>query len=88
MGRTDFQVKIRGYRIELGEIEAVLVGARGGGRRRWWWCGSMVGWSGWWGMWWPVVGVDRRWGSWSGFVAARLPSYMVPVVVVVDRRCR
>ena len=82
-GRADTQVKIRGYRVELGEVEGFLSGhpsvaecrvvlQTGGGER-------LVAY---------VVGsadqaVDEAaLGAW---LAAELPEYMVPKVVVLDR---
>ncbi|OON72765.1 hypothetical protein B1H18_28890 [Streptomyces tsukubensis] len=93
VGRSDEQIKIRGFRVEPGEIEAVLarhprvdravVVAREdtpGGRR-------LVGYA--------VATAEAAAQAQEGqpvdpaevraFVAGRLPEYMVPAVVVVDR---
>lgn len=86
IGRKDNQIKLRGYRIELGEIEACLLlhpdvgrcavmvrddaGATGGK--------SLVAY--------VVAASDARnldRGALAGFVAERLPAYMVPAVYVV-----
>ena len=81
---ADFQVKVRGLRIELGEIEAALLarptvcvrGRRGASRH----VARCTGWS-------PYVvaaaaaTVDV--GGVAGGVGEALPSYMVPVAVVV-----
>lgn len=89
LGRTDRQLKLRGHRIEPGEVEAVLVGhpsvqqavtlaqpAAGGER-------MLV----------AYVTVEQV-GAYASevadaeglraYAAARLPGYMVPVVVVLD----
>ncbi|MGW0391213.1 amino acid adenylation domain-containing protein [Streptomyces sp. NPDC003042] len=92
LGRADGQVKVRGFRIELGEVEDVLARAPGVGRvvvivredRP----GfrqlvayvvpapdtDAIGES-------PAGGPDPV--AWRGFVARRLPEYMVPAVVMV-----
>ncbi|MFG2994504.1 amino acid adenylation domain-containing protein [Streptomyces sp. NPDC048257] len=82
LGRDDFQVKIGGHRIELGEIEAVL-GAHPGVRtavvvaqdaRR------LIGYAV------PESGADLADQELRTHLAAKLPSYMVPAVVVtLDR---
>ncbi len=83
LGRLDHQVKIRGFRIELGEIEAVLkqhetvreavvlVDEDPPDRKRLLACvvTTKKG---------PRVATDLR-----GFLSERLPSYMVPSVVVL-----
>ncbi|MET8232772.1 amino acid adenylation domain-containing protein [Micromonospora sp. NPDC005298] len=81
LGRSDNQVKIRGFRVELGEIEAVLVrhpavaaavaAVLGDGSLR-----RLVAY---------VVGVDGAPPGTSelrGWLAERLPGYMVPESVV------
>ncbi|WP_067813668.1 non-ribosomal peptide synthetase [Nocardia inohanensis] len=84
LGRTDFQVKIRGQRIELGEIDAVLAGAPGvefavtlGVRTP---AGK------------PALaayvvpdgtGAAPSAGELRGYLAERLPAYMVPAALVV-----
>jgi amino acid adenylation domain-containing protein len=79
LGRTDFQLKIRGVRMEPGEIEAALqshpavrravVVARedGAGERR------LVGY---------VVAPADAAAELRAYLAARLPEYMVPAVIV------
>ncbi|MGW6739453.1 non-ribosomal peptide synthase/polyketide synthase [Streptomyces sp. NPDC055025] len=74
VGRADEQVKIRGFRIELGEVEAVLddhpeVAQAVATVRDGRLVAHVVG---------GVEGSELR-----EFVAARLPEYMVPAVVVV-----
>ena len=81
LGRVDHQVKIRGFRIELGEIEAALAahpgGARGGGR---WPARTEPGRHAAGGLRRAAPGaVARTPPSCGGFLAARLPDYMVPV---------
>jgi amino acid adenylation domain-containing protein len=86
LGRLDHQVKIRGFRVELGEIEALLLrhpairegvvglrdGAGGGQRLVAYLVPSGPE---------PPVAADLR-----GFLAARLPDYMVPsVFLALDR---
>jgi acyl carrier protein len=79
LGREDAQVKVQGHRIELGEVEAALLqhsGVRGaaaaavgrpqGGRR-------LVAWYV------PEPDEDPGAEALRGFLAAKLPSYMVPV---------
>ncbi|WP_280469910.1 amino acid adenylation domain-containing protein, partial [Nocardia brasiliensis] len=84
VGRVDDQVKIRGFRIELGEVEAALVQhelvgaavvvAREGqaGKRLVGYVTAVAGSAG------VLDGAAVR-----GFVASRLPEFMVPSVVVV-----
>ncbi|BCJ70074.1 hypothetical protein Prubr_70950 [Polymorphospora rubra] len=78
LGRADQQVKIRGFRVELGEIEAVLTGhpsvtdavvvVRGdAGNPR------LVAY---------VVGADHDETALRSYLAARLPAYMVPAILV------
>ncbi|MEV0396635.1 amino acid adenylation domain-containing protein, partial [Polymorphospora rubra] len=78
LGRADQQVKIRGFRVELGEIEAVLTGhpdvtdavvvVRGdAGNPR------LVAY---------VVGADHDEAALRSYLAARLPAYMVPAILV------
>jgi acyl carrier protein len=81
LGRADFQVKVRGFRVEPGEVESVLrrhpavadavVAARGEGaaRRLVAWVASAAA---------PLPAELAEW------VAAHLPAYMVPGVVVMD----
>ncbi|MEV4428214.1 amino acid adenylation domain-containing protein [Streptomyces sp. NPDC049602] len=82
VGRTDDQVKLRGYRIELGEIEqtlvrhpdvaqaAVIVREDQPGRRR------LVG----------YVVSEQDPAELTAYLAAALPEYMVPAVLVrLDR---
>ena len=83
LGRTDDQVKLRGIRIELGEIEAVLSEFPAVGRavamvredqpgdKR------LVAYLQ------PVKGADLREPELRGFLAKRLPEYMVPSALVV-----
>ncbi|WP_435593887.1 phosphopantetheine-binding protein, partial [Nocardia sp. bgisy118] len=83
VGRSDFQVKLRGFRIELGEIESVLarcagiaqavVVVRDDGRGD-----RLVGYVV------PVDGQNVDVEAVRAAVAARLPAYMVPAVVVVE----
>ncbi|MFF2378425.1 amino acid adenylation domain-containing protein, partial [Streptomyces xiamenensis] len=80
--RVDDQVKVRGIRIELGEVEAVVAGYGGvaevavvvregvAGERR------LVGYV-------RPVGEGFDVGGLRGFVAERLPDYMVPSAFVV-----
>ncbi|WP_416980594.1 amino acid adenylation domain-containing protein [Streptomyces sp. T028] len=83
VGRVDDQVKVRGYRVELGEVESALASAAGvagavavvredspGDRRL---VGYVV----------PVEGVLPDVRAIRRHVAAVLPEYMVPSVVVV-----
>jgi amino acid adenylation domain-containing protein len=82
LGRDDFQVKVQGYRIELGEIEAALAqhpgvraavvaapADRHGGRRL---VGYVVAAAE------PAPPADEL----RAFLAAKLPEYMVPPVLV------
>ncbi|MCP4661648.1 MAG: AMP-binding protein, partial [bacterium] len=88
LGRIDHQVKIRGLRIELGEIEAALTahpavretvvlarerGETGGARNERWLVAYAVRSEG-------LAEVDA--GALRGWLGERLPSYMVPGVVV------
>ncbi|HEU5331337.1 MAG TPA: amino acid adenylation domain-containing protein [Actinocrinis sp.] len=83
-GRVDEQVKVRGFRVELGEVQAVLAACPGVGqavavvRAGRGGVGRLVGY---------VVASDAGVGVEGevvrGFVAQRLPSFMVPGVVVV-----
>ncbi|HVQ39350.1 MAG TPA: amino acid adenylation domain-containing protein, partial [Pyrinomonadaceae bacterium] len=88
LGRVDEQVKVRGYRIELGEIEAVLLRHEGvnaavvvareeaGGEKRL--VGYVV----------LAVNADEQTAvSVAGlreYLAERLPSYMVPALVLLE----
>ncbi|WP_051806989.1 non-ribosomal peptide synthetase [Streptomyces sp. NRRL F-2664] len=82
LGRDDFQVKIGGHRIELGEIEAVLGGHPGvraavvvaqDGRR-------LIAYAV------PESGADLAGEELRDHLAAKLPPYMVPsVVITLDR---
>jgi amino acid adenylation domain-containing protein/non-ribosomal peptide synthase protein (TIGR01720 family) len=82
LGRDDTQVKIQGFRIELGEIESALgkhpavaacaVAAPGERERRR--LAAYVVWR-------PERGAADA-GELRGFLAERLPSYMVPAVYV------
>ena len=85
LGRTDDQVKVRGHRVELGEIEVALAGhadvARaaattlGDGAEK-----RLVGYAV------PVPGATLDPAGLRRFLAARLPAYLVPSVVVpLDR---
>lgn len=83
LGRQDSQVKVGGYRIELGEIEAallehgeiaqaaVVVSDTAGGQKR---LLSFVV---------PVDDISLSRDEVREFVAARVPSYMVPAEVVL-----
>jgi amino acid adenylation domain-containing protein/non-ribosomal peptide synthase protein (TIGR01720 family) len=82
LGRTDHQVKIRGYRIELGEIEAqlrrqagvraaVVIAESTGHSKR------LVGYVS------PVAGVALDGAVLKVALAAQLPDYMVPAVLMV-----
>src|SRR5215210_3583299 len=81
LGRSDHQVKLRGFRIELGEIEAVLashpavrecvVVARQDGQRDKILVGYVV-----------FRTKPAEAGELRGFLAAKLPPYMVPAVFV------
>ncbi|MFB7175468.1 amino acid adenylation domain-containing protein [Streptomyces sp. NPDC056254] len=82
LGRDDFQVKIGGHRIELGEIEAVLGGHPGvrtavvtaqDGRR-------LIAYAV------PETGAEFAEGELRDHLAAKLPSYMVPAVVMTMDR--
>jgi acyl-coenzyme A synthetase/AMP-(fatty) acid ligase/acyl carrier protein len=82
LGRTDFQVKIQGHRIELGEIEAVLADHPSVGRavavasgatpetRR------LVAYV-------TAAGAEPAPADLTGFLAERLPRYMVPGAISV-----
>ncbi len=82
LGRDDFQVKIGGHRIELGEIEAVLGGHPGvrsavvvaqDGKR-------LIAYAV------PESGADLAEDELRTHLAAKLPAYMVPAVVMtLDR---
>jgi amino acid adenylation domain-containing protein len=79
LGRLDDQVKIRGFRIEPGEVAAVLrqhpavresfVNAERSGSAD----PRLIG----------YVAADARPAELIGFVASRLPGYMVPTAIVV-----
>ncbi|MGK4422176.1 AMP-binding enzyme, partial [Klebsiella pneumoniae] len=78
LGRLDHQVKLRGHRIELGEVEAALracagvtaaaAAIKGEGENR-----RLVGYA--------VGAVEAA--ALKTALAARLPDYLVPSVVVV-----
>ncbi|MEV0729600.1 amino acid adenylation domain-containing protein [Polymorphospora sp. NPDC050346] len=78
LGRADQQVKIRGFRVELGEIETVLAGhpdvtdavvvVRGDARNP-----RLVAY---------VVGTGYDEAALRSYLAARLPAYMVPAILV------
>ncbi|WP_420880525.1 non-ribosomal peptide synthase/polyketide synthase [Rhodococcus sp. (in: high G+C Gram-positive bacteria)] len=82
LGRSDFQVKLRGYRIELGEIEAaisahpdidravVVVHCTGSGAEH------LVAYAV------PHTGASPNEAEVRDVAAERVPSYMVPTVVV------
>jgi len=84
-GRADHQVKIRGYRIELGEIEAVLrkhenvldahviVREDVPGDRRL--VGYLV----------PAPGSALVIGKLASSLKEKLPAYMIPALVILDR---
>ncbi|MDB4955257.1 MAG: Malonyl CoA-acyl carrier protein transacylase [Myxococcales bacterium] len=79
VGRSDFQVKVRGFRIELGEIEAVLqqhpqVRAAAVIARDDRATGKILV---------AYVCVSAEIADLRGFVAERLPEYMVPTAFVV-----
>ncbi|HYW08618.1 MAG TPA: non-ribosomal peptide synthetase, partial [Longimicrobium sp.] len=83
VGRADFQVKVRGFRVEPGEVESVLrrhpavadavVAARGEGAAR-----RLVAWVA------PAAPGTPDPATLAAWVAAHLPPYMVPSVVVMD----
>ena len=85
LGRRDDQVKVRGFRIALGEIDAVLRGHRqvrngltllregASGERR------LVAYVE------PHAGGTIEAGSFDAYLAERLPSHMVPQVVVMEK---
>ncbi|MEV6069940.1 amino acid adenylation domain-containing protein [Nocardia sp. NPDC052001] len=84
-GRLDSQIKIRGLRIELGEIEAAVAACPGvaqavvrvhGGRDS---AQRIVAYAV------PEPGVLLTTRELEVSVAQRLPSYMVPVIVLLDR---
>ncbi|WP_432050092.1 amino acid adenylation domain-containing protein [Verrucosispora sp. NA02020] len=80
LGRVDFQVKIRGHRIELGEIEAAAEAYAGVARA----VGLTVGEGTHRRLALAVVAADEPVDEAAvvGFLATRLPSYMVPERVV------
>ncbi|MFN7983048.1 MAG: AMP-binding protein [Vicinamibacterales bacterium] len=78
LGRSDDQVKVRGYRIELGEVDVALASAPGvascavtvredipGGRQL---VGYVV----------VAPGQPRNSDALRGYLAERIPDYMVP----------
>ncbi|WP_327143615.1 non-ribosomal peptide synthetase [Nocardia sp. NBC_01327] len=83
-GRTDFQVKVRGVRVELGEIEAAVAAAPGvaqvvascaenpGGA-------ALIAYAV------PESGRTLDPAELTAAAAQRLPDYLVPAVVVLDR---
>ncbi|MFI2234627.1 amino acid adenylation domain-containing protein, partial [Nocardia testacea] len=86
VGRNDFQVKVRGFRIELGEIDAALTAhesvdfAVTTGHKNAAGAVSLVSYV----VATPGAAVDVT--ALTGYVAERLPDYMVPAaVMVIDR---
>jgi amino acid adenylation domain-containing protein len=78
LGRVDHQVKVRGFRVELGEIEAALA-AHPGVRQA---VVSPTPWGHLAGYVVPRTGSVMDADALRGFLAARLPDYMVPAVFV------
>ncbi|MFT4127115.1 MAG: amino acid adenylation domain-containing protein, partial [Gordonia sp. (in: high G+C Gram-positive bacteria)] len=79
LGRSDGQIKLRGFRIELGEVEAALLAAAGvdaaaaAVKRRERQPEQLVGY---------VVGAGLDMSAVRSAVAARVPDYMVPDVIL------
>ncbi|WP_280434293.1 non-ribosomal peptide synthetase, partial [Nocardia carnea] len=86
VGRNDFQVKVRGFRIELGEIDAALTAhetvdfAVTTGHKNAAGAVSLVSYVV------PAPGATVDITAVTGYVAERLPDYMVPAsIMVIDR---
>ena len=83
-GRRDHQVKMRGYRVELGEIETAIHADDRVREAAWWrWRTSGAGTTSWRSS--CRRRARRRGGRGEAHRAARLPRYMVPARVIVDR---